>query len=48
MMQVRKAAERGVAAHGWLSSRHTFSFAGYRNPEVLVFDLRPHELPQMP
>ncbi|WP_426687483.1 pirin family protein [Rhodanobacter ginsengiterrae] len=41
MMQVRKAADRGVAEHGWLSSRHTFSFAGYRNPEEIGFsDLR--------
>lgn len=41
MMQVRKAADRGVAEHGWLSSRHTFSFADYRNPDEIGFsDLR--------
>ncbi|MGV8942274.1 MAG: pirin family protein [Lysobacter sp.] len=41
MMQVRNAADRGVAEHGWLSSRHTFSFAEYRNPDEVGFsDLR--------
>lgn len=41
MMQVRKAADRGVAEHGWLSSRHTFAFADYRDPNQIGFsDLR--------
>ena len=37
--QVHKAGTRGVAEHGWLSSRHTFSFAEYRNPERARFGL---------
>jgi quercetin 2,3-dioxygenase len=37
MLEIRKAAERGVAEHGWLSSRHTFSFAQYRDPRQTGF-----------
>jgi redox-sensitive bicupin YhaK (pirin superfamily) len=36
---LHKADTRGVAEHGWLSSRHTFSFAEYRNPERMGFGL---------
>ncbi len=36
---LHKADTRGVAEHGWLSSRHTFSFAGYHNPERMRFGL---------
>lgn len=34
---VHKADSRGDANHGWLHSRHTFSFADYQNPERMHF-----------
>lgn len=34
---LHKANTRGVANHGWLKSFHTFSFAGYYNPERIQF-----------
>ncbi|MCP1660914.1 pirin family protein [Neisseria perflava] len=40
MQTVYHAADsRGNADHGWLKSRHTFSFADYYNPERMHFGL---------
>lgn len=34
---IHKAADRGHANHGWLDAHHTFSFAGYYNPDAVQF-----------
>jgi redox-sensitive bicupin YhaK (pirin superfamily) len=37
MLQVRKSEDRGLADHGWLKSRHSFSFADYFDPQQVEF-----------
>lgn len=35
MMLLRKSSDRGYANHGWLKSFHSFSFAGYHDPQFM-------------
>ena len=36
---VHRSIDRGIAEHGWLHSRHSFSFGHYYNPEKMNFGL---------
>jgi redox-sensitive bicupin YhaK (pirin superfamily) len=37
MIDIIRSDSRGGADHGWLKSKHTFSFADYHNPSMMGF-----------
>lgn len=41
MLHIRRSEDRGQGEHGWLHSRHSFSFADYHDPRFMGYrDLR--------
>jgi redox-sensitive bicupin YhaK (pirin superfamily) len=37
MFKIRKSNQRGIGEHGWLHSKHSFSFAGYYDEDHMGF-----------